>query len=163
MTDSACHEPGNGRAACIQIDRIDALEVAHGEIARDISTTRQIATRTLDEVVALRGEMRESEARRDRECDIRHKAVDRRLDRIEDHDDTLDASSAVTYSEAALRTRYEELKRELIAATKDARDASGRVEIERAKTRRAMWATLGTGVVAIAGVIAAALQALMGE
>lgn len=106
MTDSSCHEPGNGRPVCVQLDRIeadsariDALEQGQGEIARDISGTRQIAAKTLDEVMALRGELRESEAKRDRTCDIRHKPVERRLDRLETHEDTRPTLSSLDYGE----------------------------------------------------------------
>lgn len=168
-----CHAPTNGGPPqCLRDDdfdrindRIDASEERDGQIVADIAGTREIATRVLEELLAFRSEVTTAEERRQRECDIRHKPIERRLDRLEDHDDTLTATSAVTYSDEALRRRYEERKAEnaelatRIGEVETAlRDAQGAVEVERERAKRAMWIALPAIVVAVAGIVTTVLQ-----
>jgi chromosome segregation ATPase len=145
---------------------LSEIRSSMNEMADGIATSNRTSRSAVEEVMGLRGELRDEIARRDRECDIRHGPVDRRLARLEDHDDTLTASSAMTYSEEALRKRYDAIKSDVssLKAAAQANEAA-RVAAERSaavqaqRARQAMWTALGTGIVAVAGVVAAALQA----
>lgn len=191
---AACHEPGNGgKPRCVRDsdfdainERLDGLDSRTGEMMRQAAAARseakaahEIGRKVLDEVIGMRGELRESEDRRNRECDIRHRPLERRLDRLEDHDDTLTANSAVTYSDEALRRRYEERKAEVEhltdrvsqlerttrresearhAAQSEASASKADAEVERQKATRAMWVAIPAIVVAVAGIVLQAMQ-----
>jgi len=121
----------------------------------------------------LRGDLAKSEERRDRDCEARHRPLERRVDRLEDHDDTLLASSAVTYSEDALRRKYEERKSEISGLQNRmqaleqrlAGESKAKVEaieaesVARARARAAMWGAAGGIAMAVASAVVAALQA----
>lgn len=141
-------------------------------IAEGVQVAVKTSQSAVQEVMGLRSDMQAAEERRNRECDIRHKPVERRLDRLEDHDDTLTATSAVTYSDEALRRRYEERKAEVEALsgrvgeleaglrkrTQETRDATANAEVEREKAKRAMWVAIPAIVVAVAGIVLQAMQ-----
>jgi hypothetical protein len=184
---AACHEPGNGtKPRCVRDSdfdaingRLDSLDERTGEMMREAVEARAeaqaahaIGRKVLDEVLGMRGEMREAEDRRNRECDIRHRPIERRLDRLEDHDDTLTATSAVTYSDEALRRRYEERKSEIAglqvrldsveqSLSKESKAKASAVEAEavaRARARAALWGAAGAIAMAVASAVVAALQ-----
>ncbi len=185
---TACHEPGNGgKPRCVRDsdferieERLDASDERTGEMMREASAARteaaaahQIGRRVLDEVLEMRSEMAKAEERRDKECESRHRPLERRVDRLEDHDDTLLASSAVTYSEEALRRKYEERKSEIAQlkdrletveakSAKEQNDLVAAMEAEavaRSRARTAMWGTAGMLAMAVASAVVAALQA----
>jgi len=185
---AACHEPGNGgKPRCVRdsdfdriAERLDGLDSLTGEMMREASAARteakaahEIGRKVLEEVMLLRSDLVKAEEKRDKECDARHKPLDRRVDRLENHDDTLLASSAVTYSEEALRRKYEGQKSEISqlktrlesVEAKSAKEQNALVAameaeaIARSRARTAMWGTAGMLAMAIASAVVAALQA----
>lgn len=127
MSVVECHEAGkNGsRPKCLQSDvlegheeRLNQSDRVHGEMARDIGGTRTIANRVLEEVLAVKGGLQKFSDRMDDSV----RSLDRRIDRVE-QEETLNGSSAVSYSHEALARKYEGLKSD-ISQLKLERDAA---------------------------------------
>lgn len=172
---------GGARPALELVDRVDLLEEQIGGVLAELAATREAAnvaaglTRScLDEILSVKSMMREQEQRRIRECDLRHENIDRRITRLADtmpparererrrnddtapldpldYDDTLDATSAVTYSREALERAYEQRKREVTAA----QEAEA---IARSRSRAAIWGSVAAILAAVASAVVAALQ-----
>jgi hypothetical protein len=84
-------------------ERLQGCETQIGSIVREVSLTRQAATdareeskashqisrRILDEFLQMKSAQEAGFLRIERECDIRHAPVDRRLNRLEDKNDAM--------------------------------------------------------------------------
>jgi len=172
---------GAFRESAAAREAAERAEAAAGRAEQQAAGGRLAAERAANEVNALTGELRDERLSRQRECDIRHEGVNARLARVEAHDDTLTATSAVTMSDEALRRRYEERKAEVAsltdrvsqlestakreiaakhAAQTDASKSKASAEAERQKAKRAMWVAIPAIAMAVAGIVTSILQAL---
>ena len=172
--------------------RLDLHDHQIGGVLREASAahveaaaSNAIGRKVLDEVMSLRGDMGKQFDTFAKECELRHKPIDRRLDRIEDRDDTLEASSGMHLAISdpmAMVSRYEDLKHKIeqlekakAQETAEKESAQRRtqssdlalveVERERAKMdtdrRRALIAAYVTGGIAIIGAVAGAVVAIL--
>ncbi len=126
--------------------RIEDHDEQIGSILREASAAHTISRRVLDEVLNLRGLIAAGFEKQEKECDIRHRPIDRRLDRIEDHSDKL--SDKVYYSEGDI-TKVQG-REELVGRVKHA-------EKERGQFRNLMIGAIVTTVTTIGTVITAYL------
>jgi hypothetical protein len=180
---TACHEPGNGtKPRCVRdsdfdrlYERLDIVEERAGILMAEVSATNkhaqaayEIGRSTLNAVLELRSDMARENERHAREELIQND----RIKRLENYDDSLLASSSVTYSEEALRRRYEERKSEISGRQTRMQTLESRLSIEskakaealeaetvaRARARAALWGAAGAIAMAVASAVVAALQ-----
>lgn len=180
---TACNPNPNGGKHCLRDsdfellnDRFDAADERVGELMAELSAANghaaaayKIGQSTLNAVLELRADMGKENERRIKEEGIQND----RIRRLENHDDTLLASSAVSYSHEALARKYEERKAELVemidrmkgletrltAESKAKREALEAEHVAKAKARTALWGAVGVIVMAVASAVVAALKA----
>jgi len=173
--------------------RVDRVEVGQGEILAEASAAKREASAAHQATLALADRLTEfsEEVRKERlayekECQLRHKAVDAELEALRATDDTLEAKSGLQLAMAdpekmvsryeALKSDHEELKSKVLgleqakAAEAEARakaeESTAAKEKERAAAQLALYAAeqaeKRANIKAWAGLAAAIIAAVAG-
>jgi len=157
---------GTPSACAVQIaridrhdERLDEHEAKIGGTFREASAAREAAEvasensskaymaaeRAANAVNGLAGELRDERERRQRECDIRHGTIDRRLERVEDHeDDSLTQGSGLIHAAQhpeLMAARYDAKAKELDSARSELARATETMKAEMEARRTADAAT----------------------
>ena len=150
-------DDGNGEHFCIQKENVAALKKALagideslGRILAEAAGAHQASKRAADEAMAVRHELKDERARRERECDLRHRGIDvemrdtkLRVNRLESHEDDDEPDTGMLDRDQLL------LKVEAIRAEGE-KDA-----------RVARWKVVGSVSLAIVSILGAAIMAVI--